>query len=75
MARWSRPWTVKTVRIRIAVSLACPICQSRNLRRSPRRGLGEHILGLLVLPYRCKGCSLRFFRPKWAGMAQLRPSP
>jgi hypothetical protein len=44
----------------------CPQCQSKNIRKSRRRGLLESVVYTLihVRPYRCQSCDLRFFR--WA---------
>jgi hypothetical protein len=42
----------------------CPLCQSKNISRSKRRGLLESVVFALiqVRPYRCMSCDLRFFR-------------
>jgi hypothetical protein len=42
----------------------CPMCWSRLIRRSKRRGLLEVTLMqiLFVRPYRCVECEWRFFR-------------
>ena len=43
-------------------ALICPRCQSDHCRRSKRRGLREHFLGLSrVRPWRCRNCEKRFF--------------
>ena len=57
-----------------AVSLSmdarqCPLCGSKDILRSHRRGLIEWTLLLLFLrPFRCRQCSARhlgfFFRPR-----------
>jgi hypothetical protein len=41
----------------------CPKCQSKETRRSKRRGFFElGLLGLLpVLPFRCRDCDWRFY--------------
>lgn len=43
--------------------LRCPICHSRNIRRSTRRGILEkEVLPYFnAYPYRCRDCSNRFF--------------
>lgn len=48
---------------RTAVSVACPQCQSKAIRRSMRRGMLETaILWLIpVRPFRCKDCDHRFY--------------
>jgi DNA-directed RNA polymerase subunit RPC12/RpoP len=40
----------------------CPQCDSRVVRRSTRRGLVERFVYplLLVWPYRCEDCDVRF---------------
>jgi ribosomal protein L37AE/L43A len=45
------------------VSVLCPHCQSKAIRRSKRRGVFESsILSLLpVRPFRCKDCDHRFY--------------
>jgi hypothetical protein len=42
----------------------CPLCQSKNISKSKRRGLLESVVFTLirVRPYRCQDCDLRFFR-------------
>jgi predicted Zn-ribbon and HTH transcriptional regulator len=42
----------------------CPLCQSKNISKSKRRGLLESLVLKLihVRPYRCLNCDLRFFR-------------
>ena len=43
-------------------ALICPRCQSDQCRRSKRRGLREHFLGLSgVRQWRCRNCESRFF--------------
>jgi uncharacterized protein YlaI len=45
------------------VSVFCPYCQSKAVRRSVRRGMLElAILRLIpVRPFRCKDCDHRFY--------------
>jgi len=42
----------------------CPKCDSKEVRRSPRRGFVELVLlaGVNLRPFRCQGCGERFFR-------------
>jgi hypothetical protein len=42
----------------------CPMCRSRLIRRSKRRGLVEGAIlpMVFVRPYRCRECGWRFFR-------------
>jgi len=43
-------------------ALVCPKCRCQHVRRSPRRGPIEHFRSLFgFYPYRCVGCSSRFF--------------
>jgi hypothetical protein len=48
----------------------CPRCQSRIVRRTPRRGFSERVVHRLVFvwPYQCLDCSVRFlgFHPRYA---------
>jgi hypothetical protein len=46
----------------------CPLCKSKYIGRSRRRGFIESMLFKLVnvRPYRCQSCDLRFFR--WAAI-------
>lgn len=46
------------------MSIYCPMCASRCVRRSKRQGLAEHtvLTALLVMPFRCVECGWRFFR-------------
>ena len=41
---------------------SCPNCQSKEIRRSRRRGMLEQAVFplLLLRPFRCKKCSYRF---------------
>lgn len=45
------------------MSVSCPYCQSKAIRRSMRRGMIESaILRLIpVRPFRCKDCDHRFY--------------
>lgn len=40
----------------------CPRCESRVVRRTPRRGFSERVVHRLVFvwPYECLDCSIRF---------------
>jgi len=43
-------------------ALVCPKCRCQHVRRSSRRGPIEHFRSLFgFYPYRCVGCSSRFF--------------
>ena len=45
--------------------MICPVCKSRDCRRSRRRSLGDYALSLAgVLPWRCSTCQSRFFAHK-----------
>jgi hypothetical protein len=48
----------------------CPYCGSGRFSRSRRISSRERFLGIVVLPYRCDRCNLRFFRLRW-----LSPQP
>jgi len=45
------------------VSVSCPYCQSKAIRRSMRRGMIESVILRLILlrPFRCKDCDHRFY--------------
>lgn len=43
----------------------CPKCASKEIQRSRRKNIVERAIGLLVLPWRCNVCYVRFFRPFW----------
>lgn len=46
----------------MTIPAQCPECQSKQVRRSRRRGALERIFSLLgYLPYRCRDCKHRFF--------------
>jgi hypothetical protein len=44
--------------------LACPVCGSKRVNRSKRRGIVERMFFRLVSlkPFRCEACDTRFFR-------------
>jgi len=46
------------------VSVGCPLCHSKRIHRSRRKGMVEKgILAMIfVRPFRCENCDLRFFR-------------
>ncbi len=45
--------------------MICPLCKSRECRRSRRRNLGDYALSLAgVLPWRCSTCQSRFYAHK-----------
>lgn len=43
--------------------ISCPLCQSKRIHQSKRKGIVEHVFLTLVLrrPYRCEKCDNRFF--------------
>lgn len=57
--------------LRLRSRRECPSCGSRRLTRSGRCNLVERGMGLLVLPYRCVDCNLRFFRFRSQTVANL----
>jgi C4-type Zn-finger protein len=44
--------------------LSCPLCHSKRVHHSKRRGIIEQVFlaMILVRPYRCEKCDYRFFR-------------
>lgn len=44
--------------------MSCPLCHSKRIHRSKRRGIMERgILAMIfVRPFRCERCDFRFFR-------------
>jgi len=50
----------------------CPGCESTQIHRSRRKGLGEFLLHnvFFLTPYRCKDCDVRYFRLR---IGSLRP--
>jgi hypothetical protein len=44
--------------------LSCPLCHSKRIHRSKRKGLIERaILAIIFIrPFRCERCDYRFFR-------------
>jgi len=56
------------------MSTHCPLCQSKNVSKSRRRGLLEFLVFRLirVRPYRCQSCDLRFL--SWAVPHEHRAS-
>jgi hypothetical protein len=41
----------------------CPKCESRDVRPSSHRGIGDALMAMLFLtPFRCRACDKRFFR-------------
>ena len=44
--------------------IRCPMCHSRQIRRSKRQNVVEYLLStaVFVRPYRCIECDRRFFR-------------
>jgi predicted Zn-ribbon and HTH transcriptional regulator len=48
----------------------CPRCNSYDIARSHRRNRLERLASLVVVPWRCRECYLRFFSARW-----FRPTP
>jgi len=44
--------------------IRCPLCQSKRIHRSKRKGIIERVFlaMMLVRPFRCERCDFRFFR-------------
>ena len=43
-------------------SKQCPRCDGKNVHRSSRRGIREHVISIFSLyPYRCHDCDKRFY--------------
>jgi predicted Zn-ribbon and HTH transcriptional regulator len=44
--------------------LSCPLCRSKRIHQSKRKGIIEQVIlaMILVRPYRCEKCDYRFFR-------------
>jgi len=44
--------------------MTCPLCRSKRVHRSKRRGIIERTLLTMVFvkPFRCQACDFRFFR-------------
>ncbi len=44
--------------------LNCPLCKSKRVHQSRRKGIAEKIImaAVFVRPFRCEGCDLRFYR-------------
>jgi C4-type Zn-finger protein len=44
--------------------LSCPLCHSKRIHRSKRKGLIERVILAMVFirPFRCERCDYRFFR-------------
>jgi hypothetical protein len=58
--------------------MICPKCKTDNAHRSHRRGLLELLASFVaILPYRCRDCSLRFLKFRYAapGQSEEEPSP
>src|SRR5579862_4822474 len=63
---WKIRCFIALTRALLAQHAAYPQCKSTDINRSRRRGYGERMLGLVLLPYRCESCDFRFFRLRWA---------
>jgi hypothetical protein len=57
-------------------SRRCPKCAGTEVRRSPRRGFYELVLlsCISMRPFRCQGCSNRFYRFSFNGRASSSSS-
>jgi predicted Zn-ribbon and HTH transcriptional regulator len=44
--------------------LSCPLCHSKRIHRSKRKGLMERVILAIIFirPFRCERCDYRFFR-------------
>jgi predicted Zn-ribbon and HTH transcriptional regulator len=44
--------------------LSCPLCHSKRIHRSKRKGLIERVILAIIFirPFRCERCDYRFFR-------------
>jgi predicted Zn-ribbon and HTH transcriptional regulator len=44
--------------------MSCPLCRSKRIHRSRRKGNVEEVIlaMILVKPFRCESCDHRFFR-------------
>jgi predicted Zn-ribbon and HTH transcriptional regulator len=44
--------------------MSCPLCHSKRIHRSKRKGIFEQVILAMVLvrPFRCESCDYRFFR-------------
>jgi predicted Zn-ribbon and HTH transcriptional regulator len=49
--------------------LSCPLCHSKRIHQSKRKGIIEQVIlaMILVRPYRCEKCDYRFFRRSLSG--------
>ena len=57
--------------------LCCPLCQSKKVHLSRRRGLLERLFlaTLFVRPIRCEKCDFRFFRWSFSANPQASRQP
>jgi predicted RNA-binding Zn-ribbon protein involved in translation (DUF1610 family) len=46
----------------------CPLCGSKNIHRSKRRGFAEQLACRVtpIKPFRCNDCSRRVYAMEWA---------
>jgi predicted Zn-ribbon and HTH transcriptional regulator len=44
--------------------LSCPLCRSKRIHRSKRKGIMEQVILAMIFikPFRCERCDFRFFR-------------
>jgi hypothetical protein len=43
----------------------CPVCGWIDVRRSMSRGIVDRLVRIVgLVPYRCRSCGLRFYRPQ-----------
>ena len=57
------------------MSLICPNCESKSVRRSQRKGAFETFVLKLtpVRPFRCRDCNHRFYRLNLEFQTQSKP--
>jgi hypothetical protein len=48
-----------------STALRCPRCSSIEVGRSHRQNQWERMVSVIVVPWRCRDCYARFFRPTW----------
>ena len=44
--------------------MSCPLCHSKRIHRSKRKGIMEQVILAMIFikPFRCERCDYRFFR-------------
>jgi predicted Zn-ribbon and HTH transcriptional regulator len=55
--------------------LSCPLCRSKRIHRSKRKGIIEQVILAMIFikPFRCERCDYRFFR--WSPSSSPNPAP